>query len=164
MSTPTEGALQGLATTLGRVPSGLYILTARHGERETGMLASWVQQCSFDPPQVTVAVRQGREVLAWLTDGSPFTLNLLAEGQSNLISHFGKGFTLDQPAFTGLNVERIDGKPPVLLDTLGHLECRVVTRLLCGDHEVMVGVVVAGRLHQPEGKPWVHVRKSGLRY
>jgi flavin reductase (DIM6/NTAB) family NADH-FMN oxidoreductase RutF len=164
MSTGADGALEGLAAALGRVPSGLYILTTRHGNRETGMLVSWVQQCSFEPPQLTVAVRLGRDVLAWLIDGAAFTLNLLAEGQSNLISHFGKGFALDQPAFTGLKVERVDGKPPVLLDALGHLECRVVTRLLCGDHEVMVGAVVGGRLHQAESKPWVHVRKSGLRY
>ena len=43
---------EALAAALGRVPSGLVVLTARHGARETGMLASWVQQCSFDPPQV----------------------------------------------------------------------------------------------------------------
>jgi flavin reductase (DIM6/NTAB) family NADH-FMN oxidoreductase RutF len=156
--------LQNLAMALGRVPSGLYILTARHESQETGILVSWVQQCSFDPPQITVAVRQGREVLTWLTVGSTFALNLLGESQSNLISHFGKGFTLDQPAFNGLNLERGEGKPPVLADTLGHLECRVVSRHPCGDHELLIAAIVAGRLHQAEGKPFVHVRKNGLRY
>src|SRR5947209_16918130 len=107
---------QGLAPPLGRVPSGLFILTARHGDDETGMLVSWVQQCSFEPPQVSVCVRQGRDVLAWLTSGAGFTLNMLAQGQGNFISHFGKGFALDQPAFAGLNVERGEGKAPVLLD------------------------------------------------
>ena len=38
---------------LGRVPSGLFILTAGNGPTETGLLASWVQQCSFDPPRLT---------------------------------------------------------------------------------------------------------------
>ena len=55
---------------LGRVPSGLFILTARVGDRETGMLASWVQQCSFDPPQVSAAFARDRWVLDWLTDGA----------------------------------------------------------------------------------------------
>src|SRR5271155_5885935 len=101
---------QMMAQALGRLPSGLYVLTARQGERETGMLASWVQQCSFQPPQVSVAIRPDREVVAWLKLGAAFTLNLLGEGQTNFLSHFGKGFALDQEAFTGLEVERCEGE------------------------------------------------------
>ncbi len=164
MSAPADDALQDLAMALGRLPSGLFILTVCDGPRETGMLASWVQQCSFEPPQISVAVRRGRDVLAWLTGGAPFTLNILSDGQGNLISHFGKGFALDQPAFTGLNVERQSERCPVLVDALAHLACRVAGRLTCGDHELIIGAVVGGRVHQPDGKPYVHVRKNGLRY
>jgi flavin reductase (DIM6/NTAB) family NADH-FMN oxidoreductase RutF len=160
----TPDALQELAPALGRLPSGLCILTARLQDRETGMLVSWVQQCSFEPPQVSVCVKQGRDVLGWLAPGSAFTLNLIGEGQSNLLSHFGKGFTLDQPAFTGLNVERHDGRPPVLKDALGYLACRVVLRVPTGDHELLLGAVEGGKMLQPDGKPYVHIRKNGLRY
>ena len=34
---------KSLAAALGRIASGLFILTARQGKAETGMLASWVQ-------------------------------------------------------------------------------------------------------------------------
>ena len=34
---------------LGRLPSGLYVLTAGRGAAATGMLASWVQQVGFEP-------------------------------------------------------------------------------------------------------------------
>jgi flavin reductase (DIM6/NTAB) family NADH-FMN oxidoreductase RutF len=159
-----QADLQGLAAALGRVPSGLFILTARQGERETGMLASWVQQCSFEPPQLSVAIRRDRDVTAWLADGAAFTLNLLAEGQTSLISHFGKGFALDEPAFTGLRVERPEGGAPVLADALGYLLCRVTGRFAAGDHDLFVAAVVGGRTLQPDGRPYVHVRKSGLRY
>lgn len=159
-----EEDVQSLAAALGRVPSGLYILTARSGERETGMLASWVQQCSFEPPGVTVAVRRDRDVLSWLVQDAPFTLNLLAEGQTNLLGHFGRGFSLDQPAFNGLRIERAEDRAPVLLDTLGYLLCRVTNRFPAGDHDLIVGTVTGGRLLQPDGRPYVHTRKSGLRY
>src|SRR5262249_14596361 len=43
--TPQDEQMQ-LAAALGRVPSGLAILTIRNGDQETGMLVSWVQQCS----------------------------------------------------------------------------------------------------------------------
>lgn len=162
--TPQTEPTQQTATALGRIPSGLFILTARHGERETGMLASWVQQCSFDPPQVTVAVRRDRDILEWLTPGTAFTLNQLAEGQNSFLSHFGKGFTLDQPAFTGLNVDRPADEGPILLDAMGYLLCRVAGRFTGGDHEMVVGTVVGGKMNQADGKPYVHVRKSGMRY
>ena len=166
--TPPTDPTQLAAVALGRIPSGLFILTARlggdDGGRETGMLASWVQQCSFDPPQVSVAVRRDRDILAWLTPGAAFTLNQLAEGQNSFLGHFGKGFALDQPAFTGLKVDRPAGEGPILLDALGHLLCRVAGRVAAGDHDTLVGQVVGGRLNQADGKPMVHVRKNGLRY
>ena len=162
--TPQIDPTQLAAMALGRIPSGLFILTASHAGRETGMLASWVQQCSFDPPQVTVAVRRDREIMAWLTPGAAFTLNQLAEGQNSFLSHFGKGFALDQPAFTGLSVERPAGEGPILPDALGHLLCRVAGQFSGGDHEIVVGNVVGGQLRQADGKPYVHVRKNGLRY
>ena len=69
MSTPADKN-GSLAQALGRIPSGLFVLTVRNGAKETGMLASWVQQCSFDPPRLTIAIRQGRDVLEWLEDGA----------------------------------------------------------------------------------------------
>jgi len=159
-----EEALMALAPVLGRVPSGLFILTAGRGETETGLLASWVQQCGFDPPRVTVAVKQGRDVAPLLQAGMPFTLNMLAEGQTSFLGHFGKGFSAGQPAFTGLDVERPDGEGVVLRGTLGCLFCRVAGCFPAGDHDLYLGDVVGGRLLLPDAKPYVHVRKSGLRY
>ena len=151
------------AAALGRVPSGLFVVTVRHGKHETGMLASWVQQCSFDPPQVSVAVNKERDVLDSLTDGALFVLNILPEGGKALVAHFGKGFARGEPAFTDLEVARERGTPPVLLASHAYLVCRVVGRADGGDHALVIARVTAGAvLH--DGKPTVHVRKNGLRY
>jgi flavin reductase (DIM6/NTAB) family NADH-FMN oxidoreductase RutF len=147
---------------LGRVPSGLFVLTAKHGDAETGMLASWVQQCSFDPPQLTVAVRRDRDVNQWLTPDAPFVLNVLDDGQTDMIVHFGRGFALDVPAFTGLEVDR-HGSGPVLRESLAFIECRVVARFAAGDHDVLIGRVCGGRVLN-EGQPMIHVRKNGAHY
>src|SRR4051812_5913381 len=155
--------LRWLAGALGRIPSGLFVVTVRHGAAETGLLTSWVQQCSFDPPQVSVCLRRDRPVNGWLTPGAAFTLNVLESGQTDMIVHFGRGFDLDEPAFEGLEVGRPGGAPPVLPDVLAYLECRVENRFAAGDHDLVVGRVVAGRV-LGEGQPMVHVRKSGLHY
>jgi len=160
---PDPDANKRLAAALGRVPSGLYVLTVRHGDAETGMLVSWVQQCSFTPPQLSVAIQKGRDILAWLPDGAAFTLNILDAGQTDMIVHFGRGFALDQPAFTGLEATKSEAGAPVLSEVVAYLDCQVAGRCSAGDHELLLARVVGGRV-LGEGRPMVHVRKSGMHY
>ena len=91
-------------SVLGRVPSGIFILTVGSGPRATGMLSSWVMQAGFEPPMISVGVKLGRYVCDWLTEGQPFVLNLVGESQTDLLKHFGKGFEPDAPAFEGLAI------------------------------------------------------------
>ncbi|MBX9581605.1 MAG: flavin reductase family protein [Gemmataceae bacterium] len=155
----TDGAL----AALGRVPSGLFVLTARHGRKETGMLASWVQQCSFDPPAVSAAFGKDRWVLDWLTDGAAFGVNVVPEGEKGLVAHFGKGFGPDEPAFEGLGVRRSGDGAPVLAAAHAYLDCRVAHRFDAGDHVLVIGRVVGGEV-LTAGRPATHVRRTGKHY
>jgi flavin reductase (DIM6/NTAB) family NADH-FMN oxidoreductase RutF len=152
-----------MIAALGRIPSGLFVLTIRYGDVETGMLTSWVQQCSFEPPQISIALKPERDVWAWLTDGAAFTLNILDDSQTDMIGHFGRGFALTEPAFTDLAVERPNGIAPVLSEALAYLDCRVAGRLRAGDHDLLIGRVVGGEMLS-DGQPMIHVRKNGSHY
>jgi flavin reductase (DIM6/NTAB) family NADH-FMN oxidoreductase RutF len=149
---------------LGRVPSGIFILTVGVGARATGMLSSWVMQAGFDPPMISVAVRLGRYVCDWITAGQPFVLNLVGESQSDLLKHFGKGFEPGAPAFDGLAITHCARGVPVLKDALGHLECEPVRHVDSGDHRIFLANVVRGKLNHADAQPMVHVRKSGTNY
>ncbi|AWM39653.1 Diflavin flavoprotein A 1 [Gemmata obscuriglobus] len=163
MNTAPSDPSESLAAALGRVPSGLFVLTAKSGDRETGMLASWVQQCSFHPPQVSVALNNQRYALEWLGAGATFVVNVIPEGGKALVAHFGKGFEPGEAAFTGLDVRRDGPAPPVLLAAHAYLVCRVANRVAVGDHTLVIGEVTAGGvLH--DAKPTIHTRKNGLRY
>lgn len=153
----------GLAAALGRIPSGVSILTARRGTQATGMLTSWVQQCAFEPPSVSVAVKQGRPMNAWLSSGTHFVLNILADSHKNLVAHFGRGFPLEAPAFEGLELGVSGMNQPVISQALAYLECEVTTRVPVGDHDVLLARIVSGAI-QGTNEPMVHLRKSGLRY
>ena len=153
----------GLAAALGRIPSGVSILTARRGAQATGMLTSWVQQCAFEPPSVSVAVKQGRPMNAWLTVGNHLVLNILAESHKNLVAHFGRGFALDIPAFEGLELGASATNQPVILQALAHLECEVISRVTVGDHDLLLARILSGAM-QGTSEPMVHLRKSGMRY
>jgi len=150
------------AAALGQLPSGLFIVTVREGEAETGMLASWVQQCSFDPPRVSIAVKPGRLAGDWLRPGKAFVVNVIGEGQTHLVKHFGKGFAPGEPAFEGLNVDA-SKSAPVLTYALAYLEVEAAERVSAGDHDLVIATVVGGTVLR-DGKPTVHVRKSGMHY
>lgn len=152
-----------MLAALGRVPSGLFIVTVRHGEMETGLLASWVQQCSFEPPRISLAVKCGRDVLDWLVPDTLFTVNILDRDQTDMIAHFGRGFNLSEPAFTGLAISRPAGAPPVLDEALAYLVCRVAARYPAGDHDLVLGELTAGQV-LGDSQPMVHVRKTGAHY
>jgi len=159
----TSDPTKQLLAALGRIVSGMFVITARRGEAETGMLASWVQQCSFDPPQISVALKRGREIADWLPEGAAFIVNILDDTQTDMIIHFGRGFSDMEPAFKDVEVERLGRSAPILKDALAFLECRVAGRCSAGDHELVIGQIVSGRLLD-EGHPMVHIRKSGAHY
>ena len=149
---------------LGRVPSGIFILTAGTGPRATGMLSSWVMQAGFEPPMVSVAVKLGRYVCDWLTQGQPFVLNMVGEGQTDLMKHFAKGMEPGEPAFEGLELTHCARGVPILKDAIGHLECEPVRHIDSGDHRIFLANVVRGKLKDTETNPMVHIRKSGAKY
>jgi len=69
-----------LEKALGRLSSGLYILTAHKGNFSSAMLASWVAQASFKPLGLTVVVAKDRAIESLLQVGDHFVLNVLEEG------------------------------------------------------------------------------------
>ncbi|MBA3482258.1 MAG: flavin reductase [Pirellulales bacterium] len=148
---------------LGRVTSGIYILTIGQGDRATGMLASWVMQAGFEPPMITVAVRQGRYVAEWLAAGEPFVLNVVSDGQKHWLKHFGKGFEPGEPAFIDLEVHPAANGVPVLSEALGYLECEPTSHLDSGEHRIFLAKVTAGKM-QHDASPMVHLRKTGAHY
>ena len=152
-----------IAEVLGRIPSGLFVLTVRHGEHDSGMLASWVMQAGFEPPMVSVAVRSDRHIAEWLTAGSPFVLHILPTGQKSLLKHFGRGFEPGEPTLDGLEFERGPRGVAVLKGTIGHMLCTTVSHADSGDHRIFLAEVVGGSLDLHES-PSVHIRKNGLRY
>ena len=162
--TPTRPRTSDLGAALGRVPSGLYILTARHDGRATGMLASWVQQAGFEPPMVSVALHKDRYIADWVRASGRFVLNQVPAGNKTLLRHFGRGFAPDEPAFEGVQIDHDHPAGPVLAEALAYLVVEPTGEVAGGDHVMMLGKVVEGGVIEPEGHPLVHVRQNGLHY
>ncbi len=159
----TSDPNKSLAAALGRIPSGVFILTATKDAVETGMLASWVQQCSFQPPLITFVLQRNRPIADLLNPGAAFTLNVLEAAQTDMIAHFGKGFALADNAFAGLDICRTPPHGPILSEAHAYLFGKVVERKPTGDHDLYIAEVTAGSLLE-DGQPMVHIRKNGFHY
>ncbi len=151
-----------VGAAIGRIASGCFVLTAQDGPRSTGVLVSWVQQASFEPPSVTVCLRRGRPVDSLIDASGRFLLNVIGDDHVPMFKHFGKGFSLDQDAFAGLTIEPTE-YGPMISSCVAHLACHVSQKLPVGDHDLYVAEVAAG--HVSEGaRPYTHLRSSGFSY
>ena len=165
---PCADPAAAVAAALGRIPSGLFVVSWRESGQDRAMLASWVMQAGFEPPMLTVAVAPARGLHAAATAGTPFVVNVLAENQRPLLARFGKPSAAGDEPFAGLAVHRTACGAAALADAAGWLECTPVARTsgsdeVSGDHVVVLARVTAAGAAS-EQPPLVHLRKNGLRY
>jgi len=158
-----EDPQASLAAALGKLPSGLFILTYGPGRTGSARLVSWVQQCSFEPPLVTIALNRSKIPPELQQAAAPFVLNQLGAGHTRLLSHFGKGFAAEEPCFQGIDVFDAASGPAILEMAVAYLECQLAERVAAGDHDLLIARVISGDIRS-EDSPYVHIRKSGLRY
>ncbi|MEY3298552.1 MAG: hypothetical protein RLZZ597_1812 [Cyanobacteriota bacterium] len=155
----------GLDQALGRLSTGLYLLTAQREEVHGAMLASWVMQTGYYPPGVAVAVAKDRAIESLLHGGDTFVLNVLEESQSQrLIKHFLRRFAPGSDRFAGIATRRANNGSPILADALAYLECTVTHRLEAHDHWIICAVAIAGRVANANGLTATHHRTSGSHY
>ncbi len=154
-----------LEKALGRISSGLYIITAQKGDLTSAMLASWVSQASFTPLGLTIAVAKDRAIESLMLVGDRFVLNVLEEGNHlHLMKHFLKRFAPGADRFAGIKTQTAENGSPILTDALAYLECVVTTRMETSDHWIVYSTVDAGRVSKPEALTAVHHRKVGNYY
>jgi flavin reductase (DIM6/NTAB) family NADH-FMN oxidoreductase RutF len=151
---------------VGRVPSGLFVLTAGKGESAIATLVSFVQQLSIDPLLLGVALKPARAASAVLAREKHFVINILHAGDKSLLRAFAKKSASGKDAFAAVDSRPLPTGGAVLLEACAFIECELTAVLdVAGDHSLYVGRVVGGDLlGDPGAKPTVHVRQDGGKY
>lgn len=159
----TQSNREAIGAGLGRIPSGCAILTVQHHGQATGVLVSWFQQASFDPPAISVALRNGRPAAQLVEASGRFLLNLVGSNPTPMFRHFGRGFGLDEDAFVGLDVEPTDyGK--LIRSCLAHLGCTLTQKVPVADHGLYIAQIDWANPPLPGEMPYVHTRTNGFSY
>lgn len=158
--------LRDKAAAVGHIPSGLFIVAVK--DLSTGVidgyLASWVQQLSFEPLLVSLAIRPGRPAYDLIKSGNPFAINIVGEHDKSYLKHFWSGYDPAQNPFSGLSYEIGKNGGVVLSQAKSAIECQYVSSSQPGDHEIVFARVLDSYVQSEEARPMVHIRKSGKDY
>ncbi len=129
---------------LWTMPSGLYLLGSRAGERRNLMTLNWATQLAFEPKLLGVSIEQAALTHALVHEGGHFTLSLLARDDRALVRKFVKPAEDDRAARTLNGIAYRDAPvsgAPVLAVAIAWLDCRVEREVDCGSHTLFVGEI-----------------------
>jgi flavin reductase (DIM6/NTAB) family NADH-FMN oxidoreductase RutF len=134
---------------LWALPTGLYLIGSRAGERANLMTANLVVQVCLEPKLVSAAIEAGSVTDQLVTRTGAFALTLLKRESRNVVRRFVKPVTdieRDEAghlvAMAGEQVDEVGPEAlPVLADAAACLALRVTSRMELGSHVLFIGEV-----------------------
>lgn len=158
--------MHSVAAAVGHIPSGLFIVTVQDPKTSIidGYLASWVQQASFEPLIISLAIKPGRPAYELIKAGNNFAINIIGEHDKSYLKHFWKGYDPNSNPFDDIPYEIGANGGVLLKQAKSAIECQMTSSFQPGDHDIVYAKVLASYIHESEARPLVHIRKSGENY
>jgi flavin reductase (DIM6/NTAB) family NADH-FMN oxidoreductase RutF/rubredoxin len=149
---------------LWTISYGMYVVTARAGDRANGQIANAVFQVTAEPPRVATAINKDNFTHNLIRDGGWFAFSVLADSAPmEFIGLFGFKSGRDVDKLARVAFREGQHCPLVTDHALSITEARVLQQLDAGTHTVFIGEVVAAELLS-EGTPLTyaayHARKG----
>ena len=126
-------------SVLGRLPTGVVVVTGGEPEQPSGLVVGSFMSVSLVPPLVAVCVAKTSTSWPAIEAGGSFCANVLAEGQEELARRFA--------ASGGDKFEGIGWSPapttgaPLLDGVAAWIDCHIYERYEAGDHWLVLGEV-----------------------
>jgi len=129
---------------LDRFPYGIYLVTISVPEGHNGMIASWVTQCSHEPPLVALAIRENRLSHGQILETKKFCVNVLPREAAGMIKQFKIADWTNK--FSACPYSLSNAGLPVLDECIGYLDCVLERTINTGDHTLFIGKIIAGAM------------------
>ncbi len=153
---------ESLGKALGRIASGVFLVTFTNGGKKDGMLSTFVMQGAFNPPVVVVAVNNKRPLLDVLKPGDTFAVNVLSKANMDAYKNFAKPYQEGMDRYEGIELK--DGtQHPILAKCVSYMTCKVISYAEAGDHQLLISEAIDGEQLNDE-EPMIHLRKNGFGY
>jgi flavin reductase (DIM6/NTAB) family NADH-FMN oxidoreductase RutF len=151
---------------LWTMPTGLYVVGSRSGDRRNGMTLNWATQLSFNPKLLGVAVENEAVTRELIAEGGAFSLCILDREDRAIVRKFTKPVEVDAGTSTLNGFPFHDGVTgvPILDQAVAYVECRVQETLELGDHTLFVGEVVDAGFRKPEDTAVLRMEDTRMNY
>jgi flavin reductase (DIM6/NTAB) family NADH-FMN oxidoreductase RutF len=145
--------LSEIAALFHRLSYGVYVVGVAAGARRDGFTAAWVMQVSFDPLLLALSINPSNASYELLHAGGGFTVNVLKQGQLELARRFGTRSGRSEDKLAGIRWKPGRTGAPILEQALAYFDCELAGRHRAGDHELVLGRVVDGKILDPGATP-----------
>jgi flavin reductase (DIM6/NTAB) family NADH-FMN oxidoreductase RutF len=151
---------------LWTMPSGLYVVGSRAGDRRNGMTLNWAVQVSVDPKLLAISVERAAFTHELVAEGRAFSLCIVDREDRAIVRKFTKPVEVDAEARTLNGFPYHDGRTgvPILDQAVAWLECEVRQEVPCGAYTLFVGEVVDAGFQKPEDTPVLRMEDTRLNY
>jgi flavin reductase (DIM6/NTAB) family NADH-FMN oxidoreductase RutF len=149
---------RSIAALFQRLTQGVYVVGVAHGAVRNAFTAAWVMQVSFDPLLLTLSINPDHSSYRLLKEGRAFSVNVLKKGQLDLAERYGQPARADKLAGTGWTTDRTG--LPLLRKALAWFVCEFISEHPAGDHVLVLGKVIDGKLLDSEAEPMSY-RETG---
>ncbi len=151
MAHPDLAEIEAVFQQVDRVA---WIVTSGHQERRSGLVATWVSQCSIDPaaPLALIGLAPNHFTAELVRASNSFCLHLIDSSRADLALRFACSSGRSVDKFAGLQVGAAVTGSPVLAGCLSWLDCRVIAHYDAGDRIYFWADVLVGR-RERSGQP-----------
>ena len=151
---------------LWTMPSGLYIVGSRAGERRNGMTCNWVTQLGFDPKLLGVSVEKDAVTHELVSAGGVFALCIVDREDRAIVRKFTKPVEVDLEARTLNEFPFHDGATgaPILDQAVAFADCEVRSTVDVGSHTLFIGEVVDAGFQKDEDTAVLRMEDTRMNY
>jgi flavin reductase (DIM6/NTAB) family NADH-FMN oxidoreductase RutF len=149
---------------LWTMPSGLYVLGSRAGERRNGMTINWVTQVSFDPKLVAVGVEKSAVTHELVSEGGVFAVNLVSREDRAIVRKFTKPVEVEGSTLNGFPFHDGVTGAPILDQAPAYVDCEVRQAVDVGNHTLFIGEVVDAGFQADEDTEVLRMEDTRMNY
>jgi flavin reductase (DIM6/NTAB) family NADH-FMN oxidoreductase RutF len=142
-----------VASLFRSITLGVYAVGVSDGQQRDAFTAAWIMQASFEPLLLAVSINPDNASYELLHASGGFTVNVLKQGQLELARRLGTRSGRDEDKLVGVRCHPGRLGSPILDDALAYFECELMGRTRAGDHELVLGRVVDGKILDPAAEP-----------
>jgi flavin reductase (DIM6/NTAB) family NADH-FMN oxidoreductase RutF len=140
--------MDAFAAIFDQLDRELWLVTARAGERSSGLIATYVSRASLVPslPRVTIALAKHHFTHELIETSNAFCMHLVGEDQIDWVWRFGIPSGRDADKLRGLPTSSGASGSPIMTGAPAWLDCRVESRMNTGDRTVYLAEVLDAQI------------------